>query len=118
MKRYRPNKTTWRIVEDNDPSGFKSNKAIAMKKKLGMVAVEWPKYSPDLMPLDFSLWSKIEERARTSIGQRSVSAQKYKSVLREAALGLPAAEVSKVIASMRKRIQLCWEHGGGNVPRG
>ena len=117
LARYRPSKTTWRIVEDNDPVGFKSGKAEAMKKGLGMVAVEWPKYSPDLMPLDFSLWTTIEQRARAAVGKKRVSVREYKRVLRETALGMSAVEVRSVMASMRKRIQLCWEHGGGNIPR-
>lgn len=117
LSRHRPNKGTWRIAEDNDPVGFKSGKAEAMKKKLGMVAIEWPKYSPDLMPLDFTLWANVEKRARAAVGKRRVSASEYKRILRETALGLPAREVRKAVASMRKRIQACYEHEGGNIPR-
>ena len=117
LARYRPNKAIWRIVEDNDPVGFKSGKAEEVKKDLKMLPVEWPKYSPDLMPLDFSLWATIEKRALAAIGKRRVSAREYKRILRETALGLPAAEVKKVVESMRERIRLCYEHNGGHIPR-
>ena len=117
LARYRPDKSVWRIVEDNDPVGFKSGKAEEAKKNLKMLPVEWPKYSPDLMPLDFSLWTTIEKRALASIGKKRVSAQEYKRVLRQTALSVPAAEVKNVVESMRKRIRLCYEHNGGNIPR-
>ena len=50
---------TYLIAEDNDPSGFKSGKGMAAKKAVGIKCIEWPKYSPDLMPLDFSLWKNV-----------------------------------------------------------
>ena len=81
LQRNRPKqggKRVWRIVEDNDPSGFKSGKGERAKKSLGIVALEWPKYSPDLNPLDFSLWKQIEDRARQKVGNRSISAARYK----------------------------------------
>ena len=43
-------------VEDNDPVGYKSNKAKAVKVESKIDCVEWPRYSQDLNPLDFSLW--------------------------------------------------------------
>ena len=41
------------VLDDNDPTGYKSNKALEAKRKLGIQATRFPKYSPDLNPLDF-----------------------------------------------------------------
>ena len=43
------------LVEDNDPTGYKSRKGMEAKKAVNIKAMAWPRYSPDLMPLDFSL---------------------------------------------------------------
>ena len=117
LKKHRPEKSVWRIVEDNDPSGYKTAKARAAKKALDIEPMEWPGYSPDLNPLDFSLWKAVEERAREAIGQRQVSAKEYKRVLRQAALRLPARVVRSAVADMRRRIAACYENNGGNIPR-
>ena len=45
------------IVEDNDPTGYKTSKARAAKKTLGLKIVSLPHYSPDLMPLDFCVYN-------------------------------------------------------------
>ena len=64
LKKHRGSKTSYLIAEDNDPTGYKSRKAIAAKQSLGIKTVSWPRYSPDLMPLDFSLWNDINRRMR------------------------------------------------------
>ena len=52
-------KKTYTIAEDNDPTGYKSSKGKEAKRKVGIKPIEWPRYSPDLMPLDFSLWEDV-----------------------------------------------------------
>ena len=47
------------IAEDNDPTGYKSGLGKAAKRAVGIKTIEWPRYSPDLMPLDFSLWTNV-----------------------------------------------------------
>ena len=55
-------KRSYKVVEDNDPTGYKSKKAKAAKRELGISAVPMPTYLSDLNPFDFSLWGAIEER--------------------------------------------------------
>ena len=93
------------------------NKALEAKRILGMVAIEWPRYSPDLNPLDFSLWSEIERRARQSVGRKVVSQKQYKRVLRETALKLPVTIVRKAVESMKARIEAVYRAKGAHVPR-
>ena len=58
-----------------------------------------------------------QRKALAAVGKKRVSVQEYKRILRATALGLPADEVKKVVENMRKRIRLCFEHNGGNIPR-
>ena len=50
------------LAEDNDPSGYKSGKGNQAKRDLRIKTVEWPRYSPDLNPLDFSFWKQLNRR--------------------------------------------------------
>ena len=35
---------------------------MAAKRALHIKTLEWPRYSPDLHPLDYSLWEQIRAR--------------------------------------------------------
>jgi hypothetical protein len=59
LKKKRGDKTSYLVMEDNDPSGYKSSKGMKAKKEAKIKTVQWPRYSPDLMPLDFSLWKNV-----------------------------------------------------------
>ena len=41
LKRVHGDKKKYTIAEDNDPTGYKSNKAIEAKKEVGIRAIEW-----------------------------------------------------------------------------
>ena len=47
LKKHRGLKRKYTVLEDNDPTGYKSNKAIAAKAAASIEAIEFPKYSPD-----------------------------------------------------------------------
>ena len=118
MQRNRPKgpgKRRWILVEDNGPSGFKRGKGQAAKAEQGIKAIAWPKYSPDLNPLDFTLWKTIETRARAKIGKRTTTAKKYKEVLRAVARGLQVSLGRRAVDAMLGRITaVCWAQGGNN----
>ena len=42
LAKHRATKKIWRIVQDNDPAGFRSSKARAAKKEVGMKEVSLP----------------------------------------------------------------------------
>ena len=60
LKAKSPGKKKFTIVEDNDPTGYTSKKAVAAKEDSKITAVALPRYSPDLNPLDFFLWSEVD----------------------------------------------------------
>ena len=48
--------------EDNDPIGYKSNAAKSAKAACGIKAHAFQLHSPDINPLDLSIWNEIERR--------------------------------------------------------
>ena len=103
LAKHRGVKASYLVAEDNDPTGYKSGKAMAEKRRLGIQTIEWPRFSPDLMPLDFSLWQNIERRAHMSAPKGKESVNAFKERLRRATLATPAATVRAVVAAMRSR---------------
>ena len=64
LQNEHPGKRSFLLLEDNDPTGYKSNLAKDVKKALGVNILEIPKCSPDLNPLDYAFWSEVNNRLR------------------------------------------------------
>ena len=104
-------------MEDNDPTGYKSTRAKTAKVELGIVPIEFPAYSPDLNPLDFSLWSEVEARmAKGDLRLKETSAQ-YMGRLRRTALAIPEAVIRRMLADMKPRAESIYANDGGHIPR-
>ena len=116
LQKHRPGKRSWLIMEDNDPSGFKSRKGIRAKAENKLTPLSQPPYSPDLNPLDFSLWRAIETETFAA-RRKGESAGEYKARLRKTAVSMPKVEVKKAVEAIRKRAQAIFEAGGGHIPR-
>ena len=114
VERLRPGKRSWLIMEDNDPSGFKSARGLRAKVANRLKTVSQPPYSPDLNPLDFSLWSAIQSKALATRPKKE-KAQTYKARLRKIALSMPRAAVKKAVQSIRARAQAIFDAEGGNI---
>ena len=99
----------WVVMEDNDPSGYKSGKAMRAKERARLVTEDLPCRSPDSNVLDYSLWHEINVRMR--IQERAFAddfketVEEYKKRLRRTALGLPTALVSRAMGDMKRRTQ-------------
>ena len=117
MQKHRGQKRIWKIAEDNDPAGFKSTAGKRAKKNMGAVAVSLPPYSPDLMPLEFSLWKAVEKAATAKIGNKRMTQKKYKDIVHKCALSLPKKTVRKAVSSMYERIAAIYKNKGGHIPR-
>lgn len=116
LVQHRGRKPKYTVLEDNDPTGYKSNKAKAAKDRLGIEAVAFPRHSPDLNPLDFHVWHAVEQKALRSLrGPTTVKA--YKDKLRRIALALPEADVRKAVLAMRSRARAVFAAKGGDIPR-
>ena len=112
----------WRILEDNDPSGYKSSKGMEAKTAAGIAALNLPKRSPDLNPLDFSFWAAVNNKMRSKEkkwpASKRESRQAYITRLRRTACSMPADYVEKIVGAMAGRVQQVLEFGGGFFPEG
>ena len=117
LKKRRGDKRKYLLLEDNDRTGYKSKKGMAAKSEAKIEAIEWPKYSPDLNPLDYAVWDAIESRMKDSAPSGGESVQAYKQRLRRAALRLPESVVRKAVAGIPHRMKAVVEAKGGNIPR-
>ena len=115
LKKKRGIKKSYLVVEDNDPTGYKSSKGKAAKKALGIKTVQWPRYSPDLMPLDFSLWQDVERRMDASAPSGYESKEAFKKRLRRTALSTPKITVRNMVATMRGKAKDIYDADGGDI---
>ena len=107
----------WTVLEDNDPTGYKSSKGLAAKASVGIASMNLPKRSPDFNPLDFSLWAAInkamvKQEATFRKGKKETK-EAYKKRLRKTALSLPTAIVKNSVMDMRRRCQEVVKAQGG-----
>jgi hypothetical protein len=117
LKKHRGNKRRFVIIEDNDPTGYKSNVAKAVKEDLHIEPMEWPAYSPDLNPLDYFLWNEVERRMMRSRVARVETAPEYKARLRRTAMSIPHEVIKKAVARMKTRAQAIVDEKGHNIAR-
>ncbi|XP_063994344.1 uncharacterized protein LOC135171649 [Diachasmimorpha longicaudata] len=75
-------------------------------------AVIWPPRSPDLTPLDFSLWRYIKDVVYKN---RPTTAEDMKTRIRGAIANIPQQALRNVVQSFRRRLELCLEVNGGNI---
>jgi transposase len=115
LKKARGEKRKYLVLEDNDPTGYKSNVAMKKKVELGIETVVFPRYSPDLNPLDYCLWAEIEKRVLANSPKTPETVAAYKRRLRLTALRLPAAFVRKAVEAMPKRIKAVIDAKGQNI---
>ena len=118
FQRVCPNKARPTILEDNDPTGYKSGVAVAAKRRLKYNVLPLPRYSPDLNPLDFCIWADIERRALNGspkTGRESVEA--YKVRLRKVAMATSRAMIKRAVLSMSTRVQAVYDAEGGHIAR-
>ena len=117
-----PRKRKWRVLEDNDPAGFKCRKGLAAKVASGIESFDLPKRSPSLNVCDYALWSEVSRRMRAVEAAwpagKSESRVAYVARLRRTALRLPASFVNASISNMRTRCQRLHIAGGGHFEEG
>ncbi len=116
-KKKRGAKASYLIAEDNDPAGYKSGKGKQAKRDLGIKTVAWPRYSPDLNPLDFSLWRNIEQRVDKTAPRGRESVTAFKARLRRVALRTSTVVVRNSVEDMRQRARMIWESSGGDITK-
>ena len=116
LRRLAPTKAKPLILEDNDPVGYKSSKAVRAKKELGFRVMSLPRYSPDLNPLDFFLWKDIEGRMTESAPKsRKEALDEFKMRLRKTAFATSRVLIAKAVGAMKKRIAAVYAAKGGHI---
>lgn len=71
----------------------------------------WPPNSPDLNPMDYSVWAILEEKLS---GRHFSSVDTLKAALIQAWDEITVADCATIIGTFKKRLRKCIEAGGGN----
>ena len=122
LRRIWPRSRSFSVLEDNDPTGFKSKKGKKAKREANIKAFVIPKRSPDLNVCDYALWSAVNRKMRRQ--EKSYSRSKretrneYVQRLRRAAQSLSNSFVNKAVGDMRRRCQRLFERRGGLFEEG
>lgn len=117
LRRNRGQKARYHILEDNDPTGYKSTAAIHAKDELKITTETFPRYSPDLNPLDYFLWEEVEKRMKAGAPKRTETTEEFNVRLRKTAMAIPQRVIRAGISSLGRRIEACFKHNGGHIPR-
>ena len=121
-KAYPSVRGRWRVLEDNDPTGYKSGRGKAAKAGVGIQAFDLPKRSPDLNPLDFSFWAAVNKRMRQQEKDwpksRRESRTQFLSRLRRTAMRMPSAYVTRIIGALERRCQQVEKAQGSHFAEG
>ena len=102
-------------MEDNDPVGYKSRKAEKAKKECKITPVSLLRYSPDLNPLDYFLWSEVERRMAKHKTKPKKSMAAFKQRLRRTALAIPSPVIRKAVAGMKKRAKAIYDANSHDI---
>ncbi|VDO82550.1 unnamed protein product [Heligmosomoides polygyrus] len=71
----------------------------------------WPSNSPDLNPMDYSVWSIMEQKISTT---RYATVEQLKSALLRSWDEITAEQCATIISDFPKRLRKCIEAKGGN----
>ena len=122
LQKAYPSRATWKILEDNDPTGFRSKAGLAAKKLIGATVLEIPKRSPQLNVCDYALWHEVNSRMRRQEKRFAPSFRESRGAflkrLRRTAMRLPSSFVNASIKNMKVRCQRLAAAGGGHFEEG
>ena len=81
-----------------DRKGNQSTKGLAAKKRSHIRTLTLPARTPELMPLDATLWKIIEDQVNDEAPEGTESKADFLARLKDVALELPRAVVKKAVA--------------------
>ena len=117
-----PGRCSWRVLEDSDPTGFKSKKGKMAKADAGIKPFAIPPCSPELSLCDCAFWQEVNRRTRRQESSwsksRKESREDYLLRLKQTALRLPKAFLEKNFEDMRHRCQLLFQAKGHHFDEG
>jgi hypothetical protein len=115
LTRHAGPKPRYTVMEDNDPTGYKSNRAKTARAELKIRTIDFPRYSPDLNPMDFFMWSEVQRRMDKGKIPKKESVSQYKTRLRRTAMAIPEAVIRKAVMSIKTRAKAVVEAKGGDI---
>ena len=122
VKIYGPKKRKYTVMEDNDPSGSKSRKAIDCKAASRLTVLPLPRRSPDLNPLDYAIWAAINKRMRKQESSwpalKRETRKQFLCRLRRTAMSLPSTFIDNVLGNLEVRCQKLIKAKGGHFAKG
>ena len=122
LRRSFPKKRKFMVLEDNDPSGFKSAAGIEAKKSAKIRIFEIPKRSPDLSVMDYAIWKRIQtlmrKQERRWKKSKTETRAQFLARLQRTAKALPSTFVNKAIGNMRVRCQKLYRAKGHHFEEG
>lgn len=104
----------WIFQQDSAPAHkAKTTQAWLRKNLPGFIAAEeWPSSSPDLNPLDYSLWTELELRA---CQKSHPNVDSLKRALIKAAKDIPLEKIRAAIDDWPERLKACIKNRGGHI---
>ena len=88
-----------------------SKSTVAFLKKNDIKTKYVPPRSPDLMPLDFSVWKQVERKFFSS-KVKAESESQFQSRLQSCARRVKKAVLEKITKNLKARCELCIGAGG------
>ena len=103
----------WTFQQDSAPSHTAQTTQHWIKTNFPdfITPFQWPPYSPDLNPLDYSIWSILEQKA---CRQQHNSIQSLKRALVRAWDEISLETINKIVDDFPKRLRKCIEANGGH----
>lgn len=116
MRKQYPRKRSFRVLEDNDPSGYQTKNAIAAKVAKKIETFGIPKRSPDLNVMDYFVWNEVERRLRKEERSwpknRKENRAQFIRRLRRTAKAIPGNLINKAIGDLARRTKLLYKAKG------
>ena len=104
-----PRQRAYTVLEDNDPTGYKSAKGMEAKRNAKISVLEIPKRSPDLSVLDYAVWKEVNRRLRQQERcwkkSKRERRQDYVKRLKTTIRKLPESFLKNSIGDMVRRCQ-------------
>ena len=122
LQRTFPGRKSFVLLEDNDPSGFKSSLGMAAKDESKIRVLEIPKRSPCLNVCDYFLWAEVSRRMRQQeqkfAPEKRETRPAFLARMRRTAFALPPDVVASAVADMKRRCARLVAAKGGNIEEG
>ena len=105
---------TFRFQQDGAPA-HSVRSTLAWLKERGIALLPWPANSPDLSPLDFFYWGRLEQELQALYPGGFANEDELRGGVLHAAGRIPIEEMRRNIDSFYRRVGLVITHGGAQI---